>query len=83
MSVFRSTLLERINLRIKVRLIKCQALIWDLIVLVPDHCLSFYFDDAQITHGNQDIYKMHTFQIQYLFYTTNTYLVKRVVDKVR
>ena len=30
---------------------------WDLIVSVPDHCLSFYFshDVAHITVGNKDL----------------------------
>ena len=30
-----------------------QALIWDLIVSVPDHCLSFYFECRQPSCGHE------------------------------
>ena len=30
-----------------------EGRMWDLIVLVPDHCLSFYFDEDQIKSAGQ------------------------------
>ena len=43
-----------------------EGRIWDLIVSVPDHCLSFYFSHgASLARGNKSLYKLSRSHDQY------------------
>ena len=50
---------------------------WDLIVSVPDHCLSFYFEDGIMEHLCKDM-SLKLVEIQCIFLYYHAILVRCV-----